>query len=128
MFIACGTRIWTPALEVSRTPIGIDLASEIYNGLAFLRVYTNPRDSNWLAAQSAPQWNVGKFSSQCQVEMDIAAFFQYLDRTAKADRDISYLHTVAPRWKEQLTEAYCWQLVYVNVDIMQAAAMYMDPC
>ncbi len=94
---------------------------------AFLRFFTNPKETNWLIALNAPQWNVGKFSSQCQVEMGIAAFFQYLDRTAKADRDITYLHTVEPRWKEQLTEAYCWQLVYLNVDIMQAGAMYMDP-
>ncbi len=106
---------------------GIDTSSPVYDGLAFLRFYTNPRDSNWLAALSAPQWNVGKFSSQCQVEMGIEAFFQHLDRTARADRDITYLHTVAPRWKQQLTEAYCWQLVYVHTDIMQAAAEYMDP-
>ena len=121
--------VWQPktACDVTFSQVlEFDETSQVYQELPFIRVFDNPNDSNWKAAESNRHWNIMTFDTQCQVGQGLAWYFQkFKEMTDK--HNMNYEETVIlPMLMAKYDEETAWNLLKPAPDALAHAMHWMS--
>ena len=103
-----------------------DTSSEAYQSIPFVKLFDDPKNSDWKAARNNQHWCICHVESQCQVEMGLDFLWARAEEKATKDGDAHFLKAILPQLKARIDSDFCWQLVNVNDDIYKKAYDYME--
>ena len=105
----------------------IDESSQVFDGIPFIKIYKDEKDSNWRAALRSQHWCKGNFFSQCQVQMGLTYFFNELWKHGRYNRDTHLTDVMLPALQHILTQDFALALINCTDSIHQEAYQYIHP-
>ena len=104
----------------------LDMSSEVFLSIPFIKIYNDPKGSDWRAAVNNQHWHLAHFESQCQVDMGLEFLWENLATLAERTGEYYMLKTLLPSLREKITEDYCWQLINITDAVYKKAFDYVE--